>query len=137
MNLISGVPDGYVLKAASFVGKAAEFYFEGDQAVIIDIQCLSLPITVTVSKIQRTAVQDWWTTFCGAPTYHWDDVVTDSFQSWITPPNEIYVETDLFGTDPVNYHFRVETGALIAAVGQPRGAGSAPGLLSVQFFSNE
>jgi hypothetical protein len=69
MTVVDGVPDGYVWKTAGLVGKSADLYFQGDQAVIIDIQCFSLPVTVTVSKVQRVQVQNWWTQFLGATNF--------------------------------------------------------------------
>lgn len=133
MRAVNGVPDGYVLEAAGFVERAKDFYFQGDQAIIVNVACLSVPFAVTVKilRIQRTQLQNWWTQFWGPPTYHWDDVVVDSFESWIAPLCEIYVETDQFGSGPFSYHFRIETGATIAA-----GRGN-PAPVSVQIWSNE
>lgn len=132
---VPGVPAGYKLKTGGLVGRSEDFRFGGDQVVVVEVTCLSLPVVVSVEKIDRTSVRDWWSYFIGPATFHMEDQITEKWKQHIVPFGVIFLETSIFGRGPFSYHFRVSTEAAIAAGGQPPGAGSAPGLLSARFWS--
>jgi hypothetical protein len=142
MYEVGGVPDGYTMNAAAYVNRSGNVYFDGSQTVLIEVQCLSLPVNLTVSKVERVQEQDWWTVYFGGATYHWTDKVTDKYQVSLGSGRKVFLEEDTFSNREglIGYCFRVEVQGLIAGdrynSGGP-GQGSAPGLVCAKFWSTQ